>query len=498
MDEDPLTAAGTRVRAALAGAELGRLSTLGALCVVSAIKGADLQLLPASFRAMEVDLSLRPYCLGMLALSQGVACAAAGPIWGNLVDSGFSRRRLIMTGTGCWGVCTFSLAFVSSFPKMAVLRALNGVWLAMLLPVTQSFVADMSHKSERGYLFGWLYFFSNMGQVLACLFVTPLSMQQVYGYDGWRVALAVVGMLSLFVMMFIPYFIQEECRAWKPERLGLQREFRKLGRFMQIPTFAVIILQGIFGTIPGAALSFSTMYFQYTGISDTTVALINSLRIVGDACGGLLGGIIGDGLALRSPSYGRAMTAQISMVACLPLVYVIFLGLNRSEASAGSYAGLLFLHGLVGSWMAPGCLCPIMCDIIPKRCLGSAYAWELALVFASGNTMGPLLVGTMAQRLFGYKLSTEEVGEMPPDRRGQNAEALGMSLLFASAVPYAICAVLCSLMYLTYPGDTRAASESNLSDECTSSDGDPGSLPPTETTRLVANGMRPKVPRTVY
>jgi len=357
----------------------------------------------------------------------------------------------------------------------------------MLLPVMQSFVVELSEKNERGSIFGWLFFFSNLGQVVACLFVTPISNQQLHGIDGWRIALAVVGVLSLFVVFAVVFLIEEEPRLWRPERFGFAQEMRKIVRFMRVPTFTVIIAQGIFGTIPGAAMSFTTMYFQYTGLSDSLCALINSLRIIGDACGGLVGGLVGDFLHSVSPTYGRAVTAQISVIASWPFVYMIFYGTPQLEGMAATYGGLLFLHGLVGSWVAPGCICPIMCEIVPKRSLASAYAWELAIVFCSGNTIGPVLVGVLSQQIFGYKMSTKQVMDMPLEERQENARALGQSLFFSSALPYAVCAVLFTLLYRTYAADARNATESEGSDSCQScAEGGTPSKPTTRTKLLVA------------
>jgi len=258
---------------------------------------------------------------------------------------------------------------------------------------------------------------------------------------------------------------------------------------MKIPTFAVIIMQGVFGTIPGAALTFLTMYFQYLGVSDAVCALMNSLRIVGECCGGLLGGIIGDMLNARIPKYGRALTAQISVLSSLPFMYAIFIAVPRSVSFVGVYAGLLFLHGLIGSWVAPGCICPTICDTIPRRFLASAYAWELALVFCSGNTVGPLLVGWTSQKFFGYRLSTDQVTEMKSGDRQQNAEALGHALFFSCAIPYAMCAALFTLLYLTYANDTLAASALDKSDESGTDTGDPA--PPTSETWLLSKRPRP-------
>lgn len=438
--------------------EVWRKTTLSCLCMISLVKGADMQLFPSSFRAMEVDLSVHPFEMALLALCQGVSAAAFGPFWGNLVDSGWPRRQLLTLGCASWGFCTMALGCVSGLRAMAVLRVLNGAALAMLLPVVQSFVIDLAKSKDRGCCFGILYFSTNLGQVLACLLVTPLSNAKVWGYDGWRVALGVVGAISFLITLCVPLLVVETPHPWRPHRLGLRREVRKLACFFQIPTFCVIILQGVFGTIPGAAFSFVTMYFQYLGISDFTTALVISLHVIGDACGGLLGGIIGDALAHWSPRYGRALTAQISVIASIPAVAATFLLVPREPSSVGVIAGILFLLGLVGSWVAPGCICPIMCEIVPRSRLGSAYAWELAIVFCSGNLLGPTLVSGLSSRLFGYEMSTEQVRHMEPEVRATNARALGKALFFTTAVPYVLCAVLFSLLYFTHQKDSRSAS----------------------------------------
>lgn len=455
------------------------------------VKGADLQLLPASFRAMEVDLGVEPITLAMMALCQGVAAAASGPMWGNLVDSGISRKWLLMVGTMSWGACTIALATVTSLYSMALVRMMNGLALAMLLPVTQSFVADLSRPGERGSNFGMLYFSTNIGQVLCCLFATPISNQRVLGHAGWRVALFVVGALSTLIVPLIPMMVYEEPRKWRPERLGPTREVRKLGVFLRIPTFIVIILQGVFGTIPGAALSFLTMYFQYTGTSDFSAALVLSFHVIGEACGGLLGGHVGDALANWSPRYGRALTAQISSLCAVPTVAALFLMVPRESQMTTAFAGILFLHGLLGSWVAPGCINPVMCDIVPRASLGSAYAWELAIVFCSGNLLGPLLVGVLSSHVFGYRLSTEQVDTMDPAVREQNARALGKSLFYSCAVPYMISTVIFLMLFVTHDADARRVgllelSNSEADDELP---GDGTAVLPNEVSRLVARSQ---------
>jgi len=264
---------------------------LAALILLSALKGADLQLLPSSFRAMEHEMGLRPHMLGLMALCQGVACAVTGPIWGNLVDSGASRKLLLKAGTGLWGLCTLQLAFTSEVWEMMLLRVFNGAALSMLWPVVQSFIADLTTSKNVGQVCGKVYAAANFGQVLTCLIVVPISEQYVMGAMGWRWAMGVVGAFSLLVVLVVELAVEELPRNWDWRRFGILCEIRKLVSFFQIGTFRVIVLQGVFGTIPAAAQSFTTMYFQYLSINNNMCGLITAIRTVGEGIGGALGDI---------------------------------------------------------------------------------------------------------------------------------------------------------------------------------------------------------------
>merc|ERR1719356_1558716 len=136
-----------------------------------------------------------------------------------------------------------------------------------------------------------------------------------------------------------------------------------------------------------------------------------------------------------------------------------------NTANITQLAGVLFLHGLIGSWVAPGCICPIMCEIVPKASLGSAYAWELAIVFCSGNLLGPMLVGVLSEKHFGYKLSTDQVNTMPNDLRMKNARAPGQSLFLSSCVPNIIVAVIFSPLFFTHHNDARRQQLANRDSE---------------------------------
>jgi MFS family permease len=429
------------------------------LCAVCFVDGADKALLPASFRAMEVSMLTSPKDLAVLSLVQGVALAVSGPIWGNLADSGFSRKSLLVAGVMGWSAVTVLLAFSDNFGIFIALRILNGCALGMLLPVVQSLIADCSSiaQNDLGFRFGFVEMCSLFGQVVAIIAVTSVAEKQIMGHEGWRVAYLSVAFLSFAIAAFVHVGFVEAPRTFEPENFGLQREFSKFVKYFKIPSFRVIVLQGMFGTIPGQALTFMVMYFQYVGLSDFTASALVGVGLTGAGVGSLLGGTVGDKLASFSETHGRPLTAQISVTLGIPVVLAIFM-LPIQARYAHLYAALSFCLGLGSSWAGPGCNKPVFARIVPSHSRGSAFAWSIALEASSGSIIGPLLVGQLAQRWFGYETNQKPVGEMSTAERLENASALGNALILATVIPWSICLLLYTRLHFTYARDLEELS----------------------------------------
>ncbi|CAJ1402071.1 unnamed protein product [Effrenium voratum] len=185
---------------------------------------------------------------------------------------------------------------------------------------------------------------------------------------------------------------------------------------------------------------------------------------VGEGLGNALGGHLGDLAHIKRPNNGRIYVAMFSVLSNIPFVYAIFMGVDKNADLSVFFAGLLFLSGTLTSWEVTGCLNPVVIDIVPRRQLSSAFAWNVAMVFTSGNMIGPMLVGLTAQNVFHYKLTTESVDKMSASLRQHNAEALGKSLCVTSIVPSVISAVIFSMLFCTYAKDKRHLQESEGSE----------------------------------
>ena len=174
-------------------------ATWGALVVLYlaiAIDAADSALLAAVFRTLESDLSIGPAGLGTLSLVQSLSMALAAPVWGLAVDTG-PRGRLLSWGVLSWGVLAIAQCGATSFGSFAFMRALNGVALALITPLSFSLIADAFTTSRRGGAFGWLNLAQRVGSVIGAQLATSLAASV-----GWRAPFAVFGLLALGLAPF--------------------------------------------------------------------------------------------------------------------------------------------------------------------------------------------------------------------------------------------------------------------------------------------------------
>lgn len=437
---------------------------LMSLCMVSALEGADMALLPAVFFALQEDLGMRLTDLATMTLIQGVFGCLSAPFWGIVADRGLMKRKnIIIMGCVFQGIVTILLAFVDQFYTMTCLRALNGIFLASLKPVANGVIADVTAETNRGKVYGFVNFFTNAGLMAGGLIGTPLSTRIVLGFQGWRIAFIGIGAISVAVGAFATLTMTEPPRqtSHAPKEKGaLRQELKKLLGYFRMPTFGALIFQGWFGGIPWAALGYSTLFYQVGGLTDAQAAAVAACSQAAGAFGGLLGGAIGDRLARCWPMHGRPLTAQISVMAGLPVAYLTFMvDPPAGEAAFIYYLGLVIFMGLTASWCGVAVNLPILTEIVEPEGRATILAWEAALESTFATIMGNAMVGFLAESVFGYHLDKGKARESASDP--ENRMALGKALTLTCFVPWIICWLAYSLLHWSYPKDVRRVRDKN-------------------------------------
>ena len=274
----------------------GRTELVLILC--NAVDSADMALLPGIFRVLEMDYFVSPKQLGRMVFWQNCLKSLATIAWGFVADRR-DRKQLLSRACLAWGALTLAVALCSSFTMLAALRIVSVSVLAIMMPLSQGMLSDLVSPARRGAAFGRLGFWSNIGGMLGGALSTMLSSTIILGaFRGWRLAFALVGCCSLMLVPVVERYVRD------PPRAGLLGPGRgssssssgsgsgglsivaALRVIVGKPTFVLLVLQGVFGEMPWVAFStFSTLFLQYAGLSNSEVAGLFVVRSIGGALG---------------------------------------------------------------------------------------------------------------------------------------------------------------------------------------------------------------------
>ncbi|KAK0607396.1 hypothetical protein LWI29_014259 [Acer saccharum] len=455
--------------------------TLVLVNLAGIMERADESLLPGVYKEVGAALHTDPTGLGSLTLFRSIIQSLCYPLAVYLAVH-HNRARVIAIGAFLWAAATFLVAISTTFFQVAVARGLNGIGLAIVIPAIQSLVADSTDDTNRGTAFGWLQLTSNFGSIIGGLCSTLIASTSFMGIPGWRIAFHLVAIVSVIVGILVHVFANDsrsdvyfphssdggdrggdaDCRADdQTQRKSFLMEIKDLIReakmVMKIPSFQIIVVQGISGSFPWSALSFATMWLELIGFSHKLTAFLMTLFTIGGSLGSLFGGKMGDVLAKRLPNSGRIILSQISSGSAIPLAAILLLVLPDDPSTAFLHGLILFIMGFWISWNGSATNNPIFAEIVPQKSRTSIYALDRSFETVL-SSFAPPVVGVLAQHVFGYKPAPKGASdsvEIETDR--ENAASLAKALYTAISIPMAICCFIYSFLYSTYPRDRERA-----------------------------------------
>lgn len=441
--------------------------------------------------------------LGILTLCRALVQAASSPLSGILGDR-VDRTLLVTTGCTLWGIMTSAIGASTSLHQAMIACAFNGFGLALVLPSIASLVADSTPSGERGRAFGVMGLTSSLGAMAGALFATNVGGIMPFGIEGWRFAFHAVAAVSLATAYLVRRYAIDPRRPLgnqKDDRYNDQKDggnkqegphlegsrprsshetsssspplWNNVATVLKIRSFQVIVLQGIVGSIPWQSMVMFTLWLQLLGFSNLQTSLLVATFACGGALGGLLGGALGDAAARRAPHRGRIFIAQTSVFLGLPLSVLLLKGLPIPNPAVHSdlvdmntpttsvhvvlYGLVLMVMGLSISWSGAN-NSAMFAELVPERLRTQIYAFDRSFEGAVGACGAPL-VGVAAERLFGFKGSIAAAVAQGPRERALAAHALSSALLLCLLVPWILCFLSYSLLYLTFPLDRLAASK---------------------------------------
>lgn len=381
--------------------------------------------------------------IGLMETLRTVAQTVSAPFWGYTADR-FSRKKVLIFGTGVWGLWTVAVGLAPNFTSMMVIRTISGLGLGCLMPATFSLLGDHYPQSKRGRALGVIGLVGLMGTV-----VGVLALGFVANAEQWRWGFIGLGIASIITGFFMWLFVEEPPRgAAEPELQNLithadEKRYtinvRDMLGTLRIPTIWAAILQGVTGTMPWVVMS---VYFINWMVSELkfsnqisfsdpkgSAPLVFAIIVIGAAISNLVGGIIGDYAEKVNPRYGRTIIGQFSVLSGVPLMY-IFITQAKAMTFWQIFALASFTALMIG-WPGRGAKEPMMQAVVPPEMRSSAYS---VVNFIEGglSAFSSLIAGALADSI-----------------------GLTNALLWTIPFPWIICGIFFTLFYFTYPKDAE-------------------------------------------
>ncbi|KNC82539.1 hypothetical protein SARC_05187 [Sphaeroforma arctica JP610] len=420
------------------------------LVTVASLDAADKNLLASSFPVLARTLHLDISILGYFSLFSNLSYALALPLWGYLIHRyGIDNIHLLLA-TSClsWGITTLGVVlFDESIFLQAVFRALNGVALASVMPLTQTLLVEIVPSSMRGRAFGFMGVCEKLAGMFAATFVVYM--------DNWQIPYYIMAFLSVMFAFIVKSELDPNksksdfrgvyqqvniCDSVKGHRDSKLSILQIIQRIARIPAFVCLVAQGVFGGTPWDIMSFMLLLLNWRNFHTEQIVAIQIAMGIGGTIGGWLGGTLGDWAAVRHGNRGRIYVAFTSVVGGIPL-YAKFLYATEYE-----YALLyMFAFSVIGSWPGAAALRPI-CAYLAQNASERAQIVSMWMMLekASGAIFGAPLVGYLASNLIdGLREAGDGSESIYADEK---AGALAFYLCVLSSFFWALCSMFWLLM----------------------------------------------------
>ncbi len=411
-----------------------RRRTLFALSFGYFIDQGEGQALSVLFPTLQALWGLSYANLGVISTIRNLLQSISSPFWGYISDK-FSRKTVIMFGTGIWGLWTAAVGLTQNFGQLLTIRAISGIGLGCLMPATFSIMSDTFPPKDRGKALGIMEATGVMGIIIATVGLGFLATPTL-----WRWGYFLLGGFSVISGLVVWFFVDEPVRGEaEPELAGkiTRSDAKKFGfqisdlpKVLKIPTIWVAIGQGLAGSMPWVVMGsfLITWLINERNIPAENATLVFAGIVFGTVFSNVIGGYLGDWAEQRNPKYGRTIIGQISIISGIPLTYILF---TQTESwPLWGIIALSFGTALMISWPGKGAKEPMMQGVVPPELRGTAHSITTFIESGFAAVAG-IIAGSLADRI-----------------------GLTKALIWTVPFPWIICAALFSLFYLTYPKDS--------------------------------------------
>lgn len=336
---------------------------------------------------------LVPDIISSFEISKGRIGLALTAIWATyavmqfpsgLLGDRFGERSVILAAIGLSALGSFLLAMSPSFAIFGIFAVLLGAGTGLFYPVAASYLSK--HFDNRGVALGAL----TAGGAAAGLII-PAVAAWVGSIYGWRIALAMAGIIALIVLFVIVVSIQHTSPVRPGQNLSDELNLSVFTEFLSRPSIAfTTIIAILFGFVFQAFLSFfPTFLIEFHSMTANSAAIAFGVIF-------LLSTVSQPVMGNLSDAYSRDLLLVISAI-LTSIGFGILLTLNHQITLIIA----IILLGVGISW--PGIVQARYFDIIPQTKQGTEFGLARSIYIFIG-ALGNVVTGWTAD-MFGWDIA---------------------------------------------------------------------------------------------
>ncbi|KAF8731894.1 hypothetical protein HU200_015839 [Digitaria exilis] len=439
---------------------LGFSVSLILINLASIMERADENLLPAVYKEVSSAFNAGPTDLGYLTFLMNFLKSIASPLAGILALH-YDRPTVLAIGTVFWALSTGAVGVSQHFGQVAFWRAVNGLGLAIVIPALQSFIADSYKDGTRGAGFGLLSLIGAVGGIGGSILATIMAGKNYWGFPGWRLAFMMVALVSLIIGILVYLYATDPRKVPGNHLLDEDDYERNFFKGLLLAMHICFITSSLF------SLNSYLVRLHPTpdpcillGFDNNSSAALNSLFAIGCASGAFIGGVLADRLSKHYPDSARVMCAQFSAFMGIPFSWILLTVIPQSVDYWYAFAFTLFFMGITISWCATSANNPMFAEVVPPKHRTMIYAFDRAFEGSFASLAAPA-VGLVTEKIYGYDAKTVNLA----NGSAEGAYALSRGLLTMMIVPFGVCVLFYSPLYLVFKRDRENAKLASIKEQ---------------------------------
>ena len=300
-----------------------------------------------------------------------------------------SRKKLLIVSMLFGEIPCFLTGFVETYQQFFWLRALTGIGIGAIIPITYSLLADYFPSNMRSAATGYLGLIVGLGigggQLLAG-FTGPEY--------GWKISFIIVSVPNFFFLLLYALFATEPERGKSDENVSdiTKIDYSIIKKLVSKKTNILVFLQGIAGTVPWSVFFvYLTDYLaQDIGYSVQVASLVVFVIGIAAMVGGFVGGLIGNKLYNIKPRYQPLLSGICTFIGMIPTAFLINLNPVSANASVTYPIILGLLSGFFITITAPNMKAVLM-NVNHPQTRGMAFS-IYNLADGLGRGFGPFII----------------------------------------------------------------------------------------------------------